>query len=126
MAKLGRKTKYKKEYDQGIVDYFQEFYDHLEEREEIPFFTAYAREIDVGTSSLARWKKKHKSFKESYQRAKEIQKECLIVGALKKIFNPTFAIFTAKNITNMRDRREFEHSGNVTISSILDEIDKKG
>jgi hypothetical protein len=51
----------------------------------------------------------------AYNKAKEYQKFFLIENALAGLYNPTAFIFTAKNITDMRDQQEVKHSGGITI-----------
>ncbi|MFA5299123.1 MAG: hypothetical protein WC389_13025 [Lutibacter sp.] len=102
----GRPTKYKPEYCDIIVSYF------IAEAEEdkLPFLSKFAREIaGVCCDTAIEWTKEYPEFSESYKKAKDIQKEYLISHALDGKINPTAFIFTAKNITDMRDRQETEH-----------------
>ena len=65
-------------------------------------------------------KKENKEFSVSYKRARDIQKEVLIRGAMKGWFNPTAFIFTAKNITDMRDKIETDiTSGGQPITGMI-------
>lgn len=126
MAKTGRPTKYKEEYCKGIVKYFEDVYKALERDKVIPFFSTFGREIcDVSPDKMSKWAKKHKKFRQAYKKAKAIQKECLIAGALKGLFNPTAFIFTAKNITDMKDKQEHEHSGKVDHNVVYLPIPRK-
>jgi len=120
-AKMGAPTKYKPEYCQGIIAFFITATD-------FPFFSAYAREIQVNTDTLHEWKKVHPTFSEAYKKAKDIQKEILVVGALTNKLNPTFSIFTAKNILGWRDVKEIkqeiktEHALSPALQSMFDKI----
>lgn len=124
----GRPTDYKPEYCQGIVDFFTvptyrticvkrttkalrkdcqepEVIEEFEERGgDLPFFSQYAKSIGVIHNTLCVWCEKYPEFKESYNIAKELQKTHLIQNGVQGNYNPAFAIFTAKNITDMRDQ----------------------
>jgi len=52
-------------------------------------------------------------FSHAYKDAKEEQKEFLISIGLAGAAPPSSYIFTAKNVTDMRDKQEVEHSGEV-------------
>lgn len=54
---------------------------------------------------------KRPGFLKAYACAKEFQKEFLIQNSLSGLYNPQFAVFTAKNITDMRDKTQQEISG---------------
>lgn len=103
----GRPTKYKPEYCQQIVEWFE-----VKVKEnELPFLSKWARqEARVCEDTAIEWTKQHEDFSEAYKKAKDIQKEFLITGGLTGKFNPTFAIFTAKNITDMRDMTNIDHT----------------
>lgn len=82
----------------------------------LPFFSAFARKIGVNTDTLNEWGKqenlaKYPGFSESYKQAKEMQKEMLIHNGLAGNYNATAFIFTAKNITDMRDVNVNELTG---------------
>lgn len=124
----GRPTKYKQEYCQKIIDYFngepyeikiEKFYDKdgnvIREKEykvanDLPLMYGFAAEIDVGHDTLLEWTKKIPEFSKAYKKARNLQKKYLITNGLQKLYDTAFAIFTMKNITNWRDNPipEFE------------------
>ena len=122
--KVGRPTKYKKKYCKDIVEFFSNDPFRIEEVDIygkdgnvikteqkmtanlLSFFSAYARKIGVDTDTLLNWKDKHKEFFGAYKKCKELQKEYLITNGLLGNIDKTFAIFTAKNITDMRDNKD--------------------
>ena len=73
----------------------------------LPTFGAFARSIGVHEDTVVEWSKKHEDFSAAYNAAKGLQKDFLIQNGLAGLYPPAFAIFTAKNITDMRDRQEF-------------------
>jgi len=132
---VGRSSKYKMQYCEQIVDFFsRKPYEEVEvkhfgkdgtlRRTEIkriantlPFLSEFARNVGVSVRTLERWAKQHKEFCRAYKRAKELQKEFLITNGLLGLYNPTFAIFTAKNITDMRDQQNLRIDGETHISA---------
>lgn len=129
----GRPTKYKPEYCEQIVRYFSrrptrrveiKHYDktgaykwsdwRLEARP-LPTFLEFSMKIGVDDDTLVEWSKeenkaKYPGFSAAYARAKELQKRFLIENGLNGSFNPQFAIFVAKNITDMKDKQEMDHN----------------
>lgn len=126
MAKQGRPTKYKSEYCKAIIEFFSieptkeidvvttfkngTTRETTEERpNHIPFFADFAAKIGVTDATVVNWTKKHEEFLSAYMRAKALQKQHLITCGLLGLYNPKFAIFTAINITDMRDKQIIEH-----------------
>ena len=104
---MGRPSKYKPEYCESIVKWFEE----QVQAKELPFLSKWARTVaGVCEDTALEWTKQHEEFSLAYKKVKEIQKEFLIKGGLTGLFNPTFAIFTAKNITDMRDQTLIDHT----------------
>lgn len=127
MKKKGRNSKYKPEYCKKIVKFFSE--DPYKEKEvtktskkgeiinvferipnDIPYISAFAREIGVCVDTINEWSHKHRRFSVALKKAKELQKEFLITNGLLGLYNSTFAIFTAQNITDMRNQKQVEMS----------------
>lgn len=124
----GRPTKYKTEYCEKLIEFFD-----IEPTAEVPvvttfkngttrestelrandlrFLSAFARKIGVCHDTLCEWCKVYPEFSEAYARAKALQKEHLIICGLQDLYNSRFAMFTAKNITDMRDKTEHELTG---------------
>lgn len=89
-----------------MVADFQVHLDTLEEHKNPIFIENWARRHNISDVTLRRYCEENEEFCASYKRCKQIQKEVLIKGGLKGWFNPTAFIFTAKNITDMRDKIE--------------------
>lgn len=132
----GRPSAWKPEYNQKMLDYFKvEAYkevidevvyrDGEKEREkfkrvpnDLPLFEGFAASIGVRTATLINWaadddesKLKYPGFFETYGICKAIQHRILVVGTLNGLYNSGFAQFLAKNITELKDKTEHEHSG---------------
>lgn len=135
----GRPTKYDSKYCDEIIEFFGA--EPSEEREvtitmkngstitktemvanRLPFFSAFARKIKVNTDTMNEWCSVYPEFSEAYKSAKELQKEFLIENGISGLYNPAFAIFTAKNITDMRDQQEIKHSGNAGFILNISEV----
>ena len=129
------KTKYKPEYCQKLIEHFSRPPIGIVEKEvettvffkgkptqvvkkikseqinTPPYFEEFARSINVPYLDLLDWCMNYPEWGESFRKAKALQKEFLINQSLLGRYNPTFAIFTAKNITDMRDVSNHELTG---------------
>ncbi len=130
----GRPTDYDEKYCNEIVEFFsvdpyREVSEVIEGKgfskesfklvpNKLPFLSAFARKIGVCHDTLIEWTKIHPEFSEAYKNAKELQKEFLIENGLQGLYSAPFAIFTAKNITDMRDKFETEHSGGLQVTRV--------
>jgi hypothetical protein len=123
----GRPSKYKPEYCQQLVDFFsgpknervkkayitgKNKYEKTEYETvpcDLPFFSAFARKIGVDHETLtSEWPKQYEDFSVAYNTAKQLQKEFLVTNGLRGLYPPASFIFTAKNITDMRDTQVLE------------------
>lgn len=134
----GRPSKFKPEYIQLILEYFdvepykkeimetsEEYFQSgvLKKKSEktrlipnkLPTLFGFARTIGVAYKTVWSWafeKEEEKltddlkAFRNAYNEAKEMQKEFIISIGLSGAANAPFAIFTAKNVTDMRDKVE--------------------
>lgn len=77
----------------------------------LPTFEKFAAENDLTTATICSWAKpeneeKYPGFLYAYKKSKDLQKNILIQNGLRGLYAPAAFIFTAKNITDMRDRQE--------------------
>ena len=93
---------------------------------ELPTFAKFARSIGVNGDTIVEWasarhskehptpslrgKLKHPDFSAAYNEAKELQREFLVDNGLAGLYPPASFIFTAKNIADMRDKQEIDHT----------------
>jgi hypothetical protein len=139
MADIGRPTKYDPRYCQEIIDFFTRnpyepmLIDNIGDDGEIskvpaltkhgtpilipcqlPTFEGFAIKIGVHRETLLNWVESNPDFFDAYKRAKDMQKEILIQNGLVGAYDKTFAIFTAKNVTDMRDKQDSEITQTTT------------
>ena len=125
MKKRGRPTKYKKIYCKRIIKYFDivPYYDEevelkdkkgnvyiktVRKANDLPTLAGFARSIGVWRQRLLDWSKKYPEFAVSYKKAHDLQYHILVTNGLLGLYNTAFAIFTAKNVTDMRDKTDFD------------------
>jgi len=124
----GRPTKYKPEYCQAIIDYFDipatyiakktmitktgnEITEEIERANNLPTIEGFAKSLEVMTETIVNWTKSNEEFFTAYTRAKEMQKDILIQNGIKGLYNPQFTQFVATNCTDMRIKSEVAHTG---------------
>jgi hypothetical protein len=136
----GRPTKYKEEFCDLLMEYFNaepfedlEIHHYYKDGEvswidkkrmpnKLPTMVGFWRFLkekgeDVGISTLYDWIDKdhasyQKKFSDTYTRAaKPMQKDFLIQNGLQGTNNPVFGKFVAINLTEMTDKKDHEVSG---------------
>lgn len=131
---IGGQTKYKSEYCERIVEFFdtrpfeERKIEHYDSKGNVKFtdikllplpmpnLIRFAKSIKVDYTTVYRWTKQHKEFCKAFERARDIRKWVLIDGAIGGVYNPAFAIFTAKNITDMEDKQKLVGDENAPIA----------
>ncbi len=111
-VKIGRPSKYDPKYCEEIVEFFSgPAYVALPSKKgiqlfgnDLPLLTSFAAHIGVHRDTLHEWAEKFPDFSDALKRAKDLQEQMLVTNGLKGLYNPSFAIFTAKNILGWRDR----------------------
>ena len=127
--------KYKPEFCQQLVDYFdvpitetkkvkkydtngKSYFRDVERAVSIPHFSTFAKKIGVDVMLFKSWDKTHPEWKKAHDFARELQKRNLVDGALLGKYQASFAIFAAKNYTDMRDRVEVDQRSLVQVQNI--------
>lgn len=121
--KIGRPTKYSSKYCEQLIKYF-DIEPHFETpvvytnkdgstKEEVklipsdlPTLAGFAKKIKVHRDTLNQWERDHKEFSDAIKEAKECQESILVTNGLHGLYQGAFAIFTAKNILNWRDKQD--------------------
>lgn len=122
----GRPSKYRPEYCDLIIDFFDKPPFEKSTREgdvakmlpsPIRFLFQFAKSIGVHEVTLERWAKKYPEFCRALSRAKKIQAAMLAEGAALGVYNPLAARFILKNIAGWKDK---EKAGQGEEKSALD------
>jgi hypothetical protein len=121
--------KYKKKYAKALLEYFDKppnevvyikhYYSNGNlKREEpmvlpakYPTLEGFATLLSVTVRTLENWCERHEEFREAYERAKEIQKNTLIVNSLGGQYNGKFAQFLAMNEFGMSEKSDHKFGG---------------
>ena len=133
MSERGRPSLFKEEYTQELIDFFSVSayteYPLLDDKGQVigmknvpnkfPTLARFAVNIGVCRDTLYEWSTakdenenlKHPDFSYAYKKAKDYQEALIAEGTLAGAFNPTFAIFTAKNVLGWKDKTEQEITG---------------
>lgn len=134
----GRPTTYKPEYCDKIIEYFSEppyrevmktvvtkMGDVVEvpttEATDFKSLAGFAILIGTHRDTLHEWVKTYPDFSDAYKRAKEYQEHFLATNGNKGLINPSFSIFTAKNVLNWRDKRDIELSPEKPLEKLSDD-----
>lgn len=145
-ASLAKKLMSKTQYDPKYCQMMLEFFLSREKKKEIredyvwrktgevseryrvvanppPMFSEFGRSIGVSEKTLISWAKNHPEFGEAYEICQDIIQEFMIENGLSGEYSSQFGIFTAKNITKMKDV-QVNKNENYDMKSILDAIEK--
>lgn len=130
----GRPTKYKPEYCQELIRFFDvepytdvdlehydkdgnvKWVDKKRMANKLPTLRNFAKSIEINIDTVYEWIKKYEEFSDAFTHAKDLQKWFLIENGLNSCYNPMFAIFTAKNITDMRDKQEIDNRTEMRLT----------
>jgi hypothetical protein len=116
---VGRPTDYLPEYADQLREYFDieagrdvEVENSKGEMQAVrhaadfPTLAEFACKIGVHRETLLEWSKKYPEFSDAYKSAKDHQERILVQNGLKGGYHANFAIFTAKNVLDWRDKSE--------------------
>ena len=114
--KGGRKSIYQPKYVDELIEYFNSPAIERDDRGNVvaghfPTLARFASKIGVHRETLLEWAKRYPEFADAYKKAKDLQESNLIEGTLAGAYQPSFAIFTAKNVLGWRDKTEQEITG---------------
>jgi len=119
----GRPTKYRPEYCDDIINWFNRpLTDDNGKPCKIPLKTDWALEKKISRQSLYQWIDDYPEFSDAVKTCEDILKSLLINNTLHGHYNPTAFIFTAKNLTDMRDVQETTTNVNINIADYLTQI----
>ena len=112
-SKAGRPVKYDKEFIETLADKMIEWFNSDEAN---LFLEKFMLSQGLHREYLTRFKNKNEYFCNALKRAKGIQKLRLIEGGLSGEFDRVMAIFTLKNVSDMRDKQTTEITGDMSIN----------
>lgn len=132
----GRPSLYEEKYCEEIVEFFtrEPFTPILIENDEgetvvatnkngqpmlkpcpLPTLEGFAIKIGVHRETLNNWAVKNPKFFDAIKKAKDRQKEILVQNGLVGAYEKVFAIFVAKNVTDMSDKQELDINEKHTL-----------
>lgn len=131
--KFGRPTKYKRNFPQKLIEFFdiepfttrkETFYykngDYKEKDVDVantlPTIEGFCRTLKITKPTFHDWVSKYKDFSYAYKRAKEIQQEIWITNSIKGLYSQPFAIFAGKNMFGWKDKSEVDQVSRVFIT----------
>jgi hypothetical protein len=136
----GRPTTFRLEYSQALIDWFDvepfeevpiEHYkqgavswtDSKRVPNRLPTLRGFAKSIQVPISTIYDWLNKehasyHEEFSDAFTHALEIRKDFLIENGLQGLYPSGSFVFVATNLTDMRNKQDVEHSGDINVTVI--------
>jgi len=136
--KGGRPEKYRRKHCKDIVDFFSR--DHYRKRtvltkdgksteidipNKLPTLEGFAIHLGTVCTTIYGWAERHKEFHNALTTARHLQKEMLVQLGLAGDYDKVFAMFIAKNMTDLRDKTEQEVNVNVSLSQLLTQLDER-
>lgn len=126
-------TKYKPEYCQQMIDFFnrdQLFTERAKQKRttkngteivdiekvgcELPLFESFAANISVSSRTLRNWQKQYPAFREATERCRDHQARILVSNGLNGVYNALYARICSINILQWKDgSRDIQHGGSV-------------
>lgn len=121
---MKKKFRYKREYAKSILKFFN--VEHTVEKYEVttdkngekiktvekpnmlPTFEKFAVSIGVTVDKILLWEKMYPDFKIACEQCRSLQKDMINDLAMRGYYNPTYTIFVAKNLTDMKDKQEIQ------------------
>lgn len=121
-----KKTTYKKEYCEMIVDYFERTLSQRNARGVIlciPSYRAFARTVGVTLRTIENWRKKYKSFGEACEECDEMMKDVISSDALTFRMHANFAKFILSSRYGMREKVDIvDNEREITVPKELEEL----
>lgn len=88
----------------------------------LPTLAGFACKIGVHRETLLNWSEVHREFFDALKMAKDHQERILVENGLMGGYDKSFAIFTAKNLIDWRDKSEVNTNlnGHLSVSELSD------
>lgn len=130
----GQPTKYKPEYCEQLIDFFDIKPSHtrtivttgkndyrkeeqIEVANPLPHIIDFARKIGVTHATILNWGKQFPEFFEALKEIRLLREKIIEQNALRGLYNASFSIFNAKNTLGWRDEQHIksEHTDKKVI-----------
>lgn len=138
--KGGRPSKYKEEYCELLLTFFDIDVKYKNKKEvatakgavtiteeeacELPMFVDFAHHIGVHVDTLHEWCKVHAKFSEAYKKAKKLQERIIAKNAIKGRYNTTFALFALKCNHGWNDKAAEQDDKDFSVNVNIVDFDK--
>ena len=134
----GAPTKYREEYCEMIIDFFdiENPWEEVEEEhtnttgekwtrkvrraKKLPTLRDFGRSVGVDYKTVWEWKKVYEEFRNAVHRAEELRKDFLIQNGLLGLYPPQAYKFTAINLTDMRDSKDITSGGQPILPQVVE------
>ena len=130
MAVMGRPTKYRPEYCDQIIKFFDrepverfevikynkagQEYSVTEERAcQCPTFEKFSADVGVSRQTLLAWTKDFPDFLVAYTNARALQANIMLVNGMSGLYNAGFTGLSMKNMHGWADKQEVENTHTV-------------
>ena len=113
--KTGRPTKYKEEFCDALVEYYDKEPVTDGKPTDLPVVVGFCRTIGISKDTFYAWVKKYDTFSDAYKKAQTMQEHILITNGLAGRYDKTFAIFAAKNLIGWKDKQEVDLNAGISI-----------
>lgn len=138
----GQPTKYDPKYCEEIIEYFSQPVNEEVSKDVVTktgdvipvimkkptafkSYAGFAIKIGVSRETLHEWCRTYPDFSDAYKRGKDYQENYLLINGLEGLTNPAMTIFTAKNVTDMKDKREIENTGSIPVTVTPIDLDER-
>ena len=89
---------------------------------QLKFIESFCYSINISMETFLKWTNEYPELKLSYNRAREIQLEHIVNNTLLNLYPSQFSNFVLKNISEWRDKKDIELSGNVDSKIFFEEM----
>lgn len=118
---VGRPSKYNDDLPSDLIKFFDRPLYHIDNEtgekmpSKMPTVERWCCNIGIVTSTFYKWVDEKPEFSSAFKIAKQYQKDHIIQMGLMGIYKEGFAKFVAINCTDLTDKVETEHSGEIEI-----------
>jgi len=111
---MGRPKKYTTEFIEVEAKALLEY--AKESENTIPFKQEFAIKRCYPSENLSIWAKENDEFSQALKRFEDVQTLNIVKAIMKKKIDVAAGIFTLKNVAGWRDKKELEHTGEITVN----------